>query len=173
MITASLGACATTRQRVALRQADDLRAVDAGRYALPDSVPARSKAYGVLEQDSVVFYRIRSSELGGQDADLYLREARAARSGVPISGFTRADGRYVRYEGTVRRDGDVLVFEPRPRRSLDAPLETQRVPVSEIQSVDAHVASVGNTVLMVSLMGIMALAALAASISAGFDQSAM
>lgn len=139
-LTLSVGACSGPRA-LFLREPDDFVSVGGGRYALPDSmVGPRMRQYAHLEADSVVLYKPDDppSDRHAGRRFFYLREPRRiGRDGLRILGFTRSDGAQVRYEGTVRRTADVLIFEPRRPGGMEwASRQRLELGVSEVRSLD-------------------------------------
>ena len=168
-----LAGCATVSVPARLRSQDDFRpsARTSQAYELPDSAGMEPRAWGLLATDSLVLYR-PISEAGG--ATTYHRRVReVGSSGVEISGYTLANGRHVRFDGSVERRGDQLEFERR-WRSMEK-VDTTRVvhSVAEVQSIDVQVPSAGRTTLVWGAILIMTAAGLALGLAGAMNESTM
>jgi len=86
---------------------------------------------------------------------------------------TLANGRHVRFDGSVKRRGDQLEFERR-WRSMEK-VDTTRVvhSVAEVQSIDVQVPSAGRTTLVWGAILIMTAAGLALGLAGAMNESTM
>jgi len=155
--------CATVRRVVSLRERDDLARVPEARdrYVMPDSTGPFPPLLGHLSADSLVVYRRIDAHERPATTPAYRRDLeRVSAPGVAIAGFTSASGEHVSYEGWVRRVGDSLWFEPRPRRGMEA--RGTRIPIRrhvvQVRSVDAWLPDAGYTAIAITAVIVVVLA---------------
>ena len=167
--------CATVRQPVALRAADDAVAMTGATrlFVLPDSAVAVGvHTWGRLAGDSLVLFR-PVERLGPNH---YRREVhRLGSSGLAIAGYTGTDGRHVDFQGGVRIEGDRLHFRRAEPRGLETPAEPRELTLgaSEVRSLDVWLPNTGRTVLMFAGIGVMAMAAVGLAIASSLRESMM
>lgn len=164
LICLAITGCASARVPVALRTEADARPVEGETriFLLSEtSVPMGARGFGQFTGDSFVVYRPVEQQGG---ASAYRRDVyRVGRSGIQVGGYTLTDGRHLRFNGTVRREGDRLVFHRiQSARSMEKVEPTTEVSLamSEVRAVDALLPDAGKTVIMISGVMLIILTAL-------------
>lgn len=173
LLTLILTGCATVSVPTRLRSQDDLRPAGgtAKAYALPESaVTTERSAWGHLAADSLVLYRPIS---GAKGPPTYRRHVRdVGSSGIDVAGYTLADGRHVRLDGTVRRKGDQLEFVARPGH-MEKDAAPVVLAVSDVQSIDVRVPDPGTSTVMWGFLLVTVATAVALSFASAMEESTM